>query len=355
MNYIFKIVDIIVFDVHTSVQPLLNLALVHPQFQFLVDPAKYAKQHDEASVPVVLGDLTIEPSLTKPKARNHFWRQCASISHGTAPDVWKLQIPFVCKATTVNLEFSTGLPKTRVLVLPSIYLSALGWSTSLHLRIFGAMSPSDLAGVVDGLRHDSRFVVEGATNKTLSDAFIALSNVVKRNLYVAVNPLYDRVTTPRHTVISIAKYDGALAAFSSAQMQQSDRAEIHSILFGHPMDLIQLAKNEEGHNFLLTQYAPYDFALTYFELGTLLWMQSPRRKGKRTSLWCLPSNVASCSMFLLELSGFWKITGLQAAANMTIKEVREAIKFTVNQLPTAYSNKFCGGFLAHHNELAIIA
>jgi hypothetical protein len=253
------------------------------------------------------------------------------------------------------VEFSAGLAKTNVLIFPSIYLSALGWSTSLHLRIFGALSPNDLIGVVGHLRNDPAFTVAGVAKRTLSDSFIALSDVVKRNLYVAANPLYDRVTTPRHSVISIAKYDGAPAAFDAAVMQASDRAEIHSILHGRSLTLAQLTENELGNCFLQTQYAAYDFALTYFELGSLLWMQSPRQKGKRNSLWCLPSNLAALSMYLLGLNGFWKITELQATATQTIKDLREAIRFTINQLGDAYSNKFCRAFLRHHNGLSKIA
>jgi len=353
MSYVFKIVDIIAFDVHTSVQPLLNPALVQPQFQFVLDPPAYVKQH-EGTEPFALGNLMLEPFSTKRKAVNHFWQRCASISHGATPDLWKLQIPFVCKAPAVAVEFSPGLAQAKAAVFPSIYLSALGWSTSLHVRVFGSMSPSDLIGLVGRLRNNRSFVVAGAPNKTLSEAFIALSGVVKRSLYVAADPLYDRVTTPRHTVISIAKFEGAPAAFAAAQMPDADRAEIHSILHGRTINLAQLAQNEAGPSFLQTQYSSYDFALTYFELGTLLWMQSPRQKGKRTSLWCLPANLGACSMFLLAMNGFWKSTELQAAANATTKDLRDAIRFTVNQLAAAYSNKFCRGFLAHHNELAKI-
>jgi hypothetical protein len=353
MKYMFKIVDIIVFDVHTAVRPLLDPALVQPQFQFLVDPAKYVKQHQQQA-PFVLGDFSVESLATKRQALNYFWQRCASISHGAAPDLWKLQIPFICETGKVTVEFSAGLANTKVLVFPSIYLSALGWSTSLHLRIFGALSPIDLIGVVGRLRNDPAFTVAGVAKRTLSDTFIALSNVVKRNLYLGTNPLYDRVTTPRHSVISVARYDGAPAAFDPSVMQASDRAEIHSILHGRSITLAQLTENELSNSFLQTQYAAYDFALTYFELGSLLWMQSPRQKGKRNSLWCLPSNLAALSMYLLGLNGFWKTTELQATANQTIKDLREAIRFTVNQLADAYSNKLCRAFLRQHKGLSKI-
>lgn len=353
MSYVFKIVDIIAFDVHTSIQPLLNPGLVRPQFQFVLDPAAYVKQH-AGTASFTLGKLTLEPFSTKRNAANHFWQRCASISHGAAPDLWKLQIPFLCTAPTVAVEFSSGLAQARAVVFPSIYLSSLGWCTSLHVRIFGSMTPSDLLGVVDRLRNDPSFLVAGNPNKTLSEAFIAFSSVVKQSLYVAANPLYDRVTTSRHTVISIAKFEGPPAAFAATQMPDAERAEIHSILHGRTINLAQLAKNEAEPSFLQTQYSSFDFALTYFGLGTFLWMQSPRQKGKRTKLWCLPSNLGLCSMFLLALNGFWKSTELQAGASPTIKDLRDAIRFTVNQLAAAYSNKFCRGFLTHHNELAKI-
>ena len=345
--------DIIAFDVHTSVQPLLNLGLVQPQFQFLLDPAAYVKQH-AGTAAFTLSKLTLEPFSLKHNATNHFWQRCASICHGAAPDLWKLQIPFASSVLGMVVGFSPGLPQARAVVFPTVYLSSMGWCTSLHVRIFGSMSSADFIGVVARLRNDPSFTIAGSVNKRLSDTFIALSSAVKQSLYIAANPLYDRVTTPRHTVISVAKFDGPLAAFAATQMPDPARAAIHSVLHGRTIDLAQLAKNEAKPSFLQTQYSNFDFALTYFELGTFVWMQSPREKSKRTALWCLPSNVALCSMFALALNGFWKSTELQAAASPAIKDLRDAIRFTVNQLPDAYSNKFCRGFLTHHNELAKI-
>ncbi len=353
MSYVFNIVDIIVFDVHTSVQPLLDPNLVRPEYQFVLDPEAYVKQH-AGTAPFTLGVLTLEPFSTKRNSANHFWRRCASISHGAAPDLWKLQIPFSCTTASVAVEFSPGLAKTRAVVFASIFLSSMGWCTSLHVRIFGSMTPGDLLGVVARLRNGPSFKIAGNANKKLSDAFVAMASVMKQSLYVASNPLYDRVTTPRHTVISIAKFAGPPAAFAAMQMPDAERAEIHSILCGRTIDLAQLARNEAGPCFLQTQYSDFDFALTYFELGTFLWMQSPRQKGKRTKLWCLPSNLGLCSMFLLSLNGFWKMTKMQAAASPSIKGLRNAIPFTLDQLSAAYSNKFCRGFLTQYKELTEI-
>ena len=42
-------------------------------------------------------------------------------------------------------------------------------------------------------------------------------------------------------------------------------------------------------------------------------------------------------------------------ATQTIKDLRGAIRFTINQLSDAYSNKFCRAFLRHHNGLSKIA
>lgn len=80
-------------------------------------------------------------------------------------------------------------------------------------------------------------------------------------------------------------------------------------------------------------------------------MQLPRLKRKRTSLWCPPSNLASCSVFLLGLSGFWKTTELQGRTAGLITDLRDAIRLTVNQLPDAYSNKFCRALVSNHNDL----
>jgi hypothetical protein len=87
VSYVFKIVDMIVFDAHTTVQPLQNTPLVKVPYQFLVDPAEYAKRHALTAV-FKAGSLTLEPISTKQSKTNHFWQRCASIAHGANPDTW---------------------------------------------------------------------------------------------------------------------------------------------------------------------------------------------------------------------------------------------------------------------------
>lgn len=132
------------------------------------------------------------------------------------------------------------------------------------------MSPPDLLSVVQDLQAGSSFAIAGAAKNRLSDVFITTAAAMKQELYGNANALYNRLTTGRHMVISIAKFDGEEKEFHAGDMDDSERAEIHSILLAKSIDVSQLGENVAKRAFLQTQYTPYEFALTYFEQGAFL-------------------------------------------------------------------------------------
>ncbi len=355
MPYTFRIVDIHAFDVHTSLPPLLNAAVLHPDFNFLLNPPDYVKQHSGTAA-FGAGGLTLSPLRSKKLDSSYFWRNCSRIWHGTSVDFWKLQIPFHCALPGMSIAFDSGLPKTTALAGSSVYLSSLGWSTTLHVRLFGAISPQDLLAVVRRFRTAASFTVANST-KSLSDIFREYSDTLRKNLYVPPSSVLDQATTHRHMVISIAKYDGQLACFSNpwtpggVRMSDAERAQILSVLLGQQLNIAGLAAREAKPDFLLQHYSEFDFALTDFGMGTLLWMQSPRKKKRHAALWCLATNIAASSMYMLSLANFLKSTEQTPPTATTVKTLREAIQFTVSQLGNSYSNRFCRGFLRNQSVL----
>ena len=355
MPYTFRIVDIHAFDVHTSLPPLLNAAVLHPDFNFLLNPADYVKQHSGTAA-FQAGTLTLDPLRSKKLNSSYFWKNCSRIWHGASVDFWKLQIPFHCTLPGMSLAFDPGLPKIRAFAASSIYLSSLGWSTSLHVRLFGAITPQDLLAIVRRLRTTASFTVAKSA-KSLSDIFRECSETLRKNLYVPPNSPLDQATTQRHMVISIAKHDGPLASFSNpltpggVRMSDAERAQLFSILLGQELNIAGLAAREAKPDFLLQHYSEFDFALTYFGMGTLLWIQSPRKKKRHAAPWCLATNIAASSMYMLGLANFLKSAEQTAPTATTVMTLREAIQFTVSQLGNSYSNRFCKGFLRNQSVL----
>ena len=178
--------------------------------------------------------------------------------------------------------------------------------------------------------------------------------MVKRNLYVAANPLYDRVTTPRHSVISIAKYDGAPAAFDASVMQASDRAEIHSILHGRSLTLAQLTENELSNCFLQTQYAAYDCA-HLLRTGQPVVDAISAAKGETKQPVVSAVKLSGTLYVSFGIERILEDHRTAGHSNPGDPRFARAIRFTINQLSDAYSNKFCRAFLRHHNGLSKIA
>jgi hypothetical protein len=350
MNQIFEIVDIIAFDVHTCIPPLQNPALVVPEFQFLLDPAAYAKQHGNAKEFSVRG-LTLDGLASKRYQSNFFWRQCASIYHDGTQDPWKLQIPFHCTMPISSIQFDAGLPNTRTILIPSLYLSSMGWSSSLHVRIFGSLGAAETYKLMVRLRKDKAFTVEKSP-MALSEVFSRFSETFKNNLYVPPPPRFDRPTTQRYIVLSFAKFRvSPVGSAPPGPMSDADRAEIHSMLLGRQIDIPELAINEQKQKYLQIDYSELDFMLTYFGIGTLIWMEDRSRPRGRSALWCLASNIGACSMYALTLADFLRSTEQTSKAAQKVAGLRDGIQYTVGQLGAAYSNRFCRGFLRSHTDL----
>jgi len=348
MNQVFEIVDIIAFDIHTSIQPLLNSAVGNPGFVFLFDPADYAKQHTSAA-PLPVAGFTLQGLASKRFQSSIFWRQCASILHGPSPDFWKLQIPFHCTPPNWKVEFAPNLPKTRATLIPSIYLSSMGWSTSLHVRVFGSLTSGDLFNLVAHFRNDPSFLV-AKSPKRLSDIFKSVAEMLKKKLYVPPPP-GDWATTQRYMVVSIAKFKQSSTSSAGTAMSDADRAELHSIILGRQIGIQGFPNSLAKPGFLQVNYNDSDFSLTYFGFGTILWVEGQDRPRRRSTLWCLASNLGACSMYMLSLADFLKITEQTAAPAPNVTELRKGIQFTLSQLGSAYNNRFCREFLHAHRDL----
>jgi len=78
------------------------------------------------------------------------------------------------------------------------------------------------------------------------------------------------------------------------------RANPFSVLLGQQLNIAGLAAREAKPDFLLHALFGFDFALTDFGMGTLLWMQSPRRENAMPLSGAFATNIAASSMYNAE-------------------------------------------------------
>lgn len=355
MSYVFEIIDIFAFDVHTAVPPLLNPNLVQPDFRFLVDPALYASAH-AGKKSFQAGGLAVKPVSSDTKHPNYFWNYYSSIRHDLVNvDFWKLQTPFLCTPQSFDVTFATGSQVIRSKVQAVIYVNGLGWSSNVHIRLLGKMGPDDAIAQVGRARTTQSFGLRGS-QLALSNLFGAISREFRKALYGPVDPLVDQLTADRRIIVSIAKYTGPQAGYLTdwsgvPQMPDADRALMHSIWLGNKMDSSDVIDRESAKSFLRTQFNAYDFALTYFDAGSFVFMQKSDKKRKRTTLWCLASNIRSCTLATVTLQKFLARTDGISEPKEPLKTLRDAIPFTLRELGSSYRNAFCKTLFMHHSQI----
>src|SRR6185437_4708687 len=99
------------------------------------------------------------------------------------------------------------------------------------------------------------------------------------DLFIDLGTAEDVAKTPRHMVVSLSQFDGPIQSYRPSEysddqrMPDADRALMHSILLGEKITIPDLAKRESGKKFMLTQFGRANFAISYFDIGTFLFMQ----------------------------------------------------------------------------------
>ncbi len=356
MAYKFQAIDISFFDFHMMIDPLINPASIKSDFSFLVDPPAYNQQYLSA-VTVQTPAMDITPLKWRFLNYHHFWKYYQTIwSNGGVYDFWKLQMPFIGETNQgTKLGFDPGLPGIEGKVKATVFLTSMGWSTNLDIHLQGEMTPDMVSKLVSKLSKGGagNFRING-TPSNLPGVFEYFSGLLHKDVYAA--NIIDSLKIKRHTIITLSSFTGPVAYYSltnrsGKQMPAADRALFHSILKGTPVSFADVIGLENPRKFLLTQYynGP-DFALTYFDLGTLLFMQQSalfsgeRDRLRSSKMRCHASNIRNYLLMALDLHHFCRDTKKIAETNPNVKALRDAALVTLQDMPTKYTNQFCQSF-----------
>jgi hypothetical protein len=361
MAYEFQAVDISVFDYHEMLAPLTGPGLTRPAFNFLTDPAQYDAFY-KAGQAIQSAHFDARPLPWRTLSFHHFWKHYQTIWYpGGQPEFWKLQMPVICKPRGAEFEVVTGLPGVTGRVRPTVFLFPHGWSNNLDISLRGRMTADELRDFVGRLLRQKAavFTVDGVAADgapmqkqpmTLPQVFSLLSAQLGKDVYVP--NLVSTLRLKHYAVITLAEFDGEQIRYylsqrpGTSQMPEAGRRVMHAILGGEPVSVAQLLgmeRRQAGHRrFLLTRFNEADFAITYFDYGTLVFWQETSVAGfqppQKKEMRCRSSNLRNYLIMTHALLWFYKDTA--AEKDPKVVALRGHVATDLQQMPSKFINPF---------------
>jgi len=362
MPYQFQQVEIRAFDFHLMLAPLAGGIQPKAAFNYLVDPNLYNQQYN-AGAQTNTASLSFTPLHWRTLNFHHFWKHYQTIQSagGGKYDFWKLQMPFV---GTIKgpINLLTGSPNINGTVEAGIFLSSIGWSSSLNISIEGQLTTPQLSEFVGKLSNKPAALFgAGGKQLTLPELFEYLGNLVLSEVYEPKS--IDTIKIKRQLIVCPFAATGPVAHYPANQVgakriSTADRASLHSIIQGAPVSFADVGVLEKEKKFLPTQfYNGPDFALTYFDKGTLLFMLDtvigggPHRAAMQSKLNCLLTNIRNYLVITLDLYNFCQATANNPNLDAKTKALRSDLVFTLQKIPENYSNHFCQAFHANFTPI----
>jgi hypothetical protein len=355
MAYEFRRIDLRIFDFHLSLGPLVAAAQVNKPMAFLTDPDAYRQQFN--APPFVCGDFRIRPLRQKSRTYHHFWKYYTA-SDGDF-DPWLLLVPFLCEPTSGKLSVAAPGKGVRAFARPATYLFPFGWSNTIEMSLQGKMDPATVQDYIGKLRNskDGPFQLQGK-DLGLSDVFKQYSAQLMKACFVKGTAAPDFRKVDRHILVGITHFDGDIAPYKSRDaaipaMPAADRATFHSLLLGEAVDISRVVSAENSKEFLLTRYRGAGFALSYFEKGSLIFLQDSAKDPKnREALRCLLSNMLFCMMMMRALLNFHIWPDSQSAdAHSLLGRARDSAKQRLLTIPDRYRSPLCRTWFQHYAPL----
>jgi hypothetical protein len=151
-------------------------------------------------------------------------------------------------------------------------------------------------------------------------------------------------------VVSLNNFTGDLTEYK--QMSAADQALLRSILFGEDFNALQAIEAQRSAPLTLVEISqPYNFALTEFERGTLIFLQrDAQRPDREAAVHCFAHNVRDALMTIFTLLNFYK-DAKSPDPQSTLGILSEQTKNTLCGLREAYPNQLCEFFFLHHNGI----
>lgn len=342
----------------------------------MLEPAAYNELYSKGQ-PVSNGKLIFRP-LNCSLLDNHFWSAYQSISAGQPGvllacakskrthqrisaaqpcDFWQLQMPLVCRNALPDVTLAAQAQGRRLKLNAEIYLSAIGWSTHLEIRIETRARLADPVDTLNQLmnRADTPppFTIDGRGVR-LTDVFRRAEERLRAEVYAPDAEPHRKMQIPRQWVISPNKlHEDRRQPLEWEELPDGDKIEAFCLLYGKKLEIDKVSKYEK--DVLFTKISGPNFALTDFNKGTFVCLQREALDPARPAApHCIAANIRNLTMMAYRNWRFFD-EAQGSPAGSPAEALAERAKGIIKQLPKAYRNQFCQQLLAHHKELQRIA
>jgi len=369
----FHMVDILAFDLHTVVQPLGDPSMLRNNFQFLSDPPLYRKQY-EIKQPVRSESFEISPFAQSVFNENNFWNFYSTIRHDaqqSKPDYWKLQVPFACKLLKTTIKSIFADKSIQVKLRPQIFISAIGWSTTINIRLKGDISVPCLVEFVGKLRGkvsagDPRIFDLNGHREPLWKLYTDVQKKLFSEVYSTQKKPAETRMLDRYILISPLRFSGPIKYFRNEsttypEMSDKERAAMLSLLYGEPLSVERFMEEYNASKFSVVPFhdGGPEFALSEFKKGTFLFMQETAQVGStrhsRTTrrLGCFTSNIRTIVKMVMMLHHFCSSneTKRYASSDPKIGSLLADVKSDLADLRSRYQHDFCKFLFTNNTSL----
>jgi hypothetical protein len=316
------------------------------EFKFLELPALYNELYNK-KLPITTESFCFKPLTATSIQKNKLWKAYINFSD----DHWALQTPLVGHfKRSLDIDLMAPFDCTTDISV-WVYLSSLGWSTNVDIRLRGNLIKNDIIDLIGRLRstpNREQMPFKWAGPKSLTDIFIQCQNTLAKEVYHS--PSFRGKEYMRHFVISVNRFSGEITPFH--RMTHAEKGLLLRLLFGvniNATDYIEIEQNSEDGPYKHSKIdiSGPNFAITSFKHGTFLFIQKTRFEGQ---VHCLHKNVRD--MIMLALTKLDFIGETKGASSETLLgTLAENSLNNLKRLQQNYSNKFCQGFFEKHGSL----
>jgi hypothetical protein len=350
----FHEVRIVMFDVNTTLTPLVSPGCLHEPMKFLAAGADYNTWY-EARSSARHGGLVVRPLPAKVFDHNHFWKNYRGIGGASLhPDYWSLQVPALAALPSMKLTVSTGDSAFTAIVRPVTFLSSIGWSTNLCFTLLGDITPSALTGFMSGLRTGSLMTIDGAS-ASASGVFKTISSRLSAAVFDPACGRVHTVAVPSYAVIGVTSYSGSGVATGGGSKPLTDagRAMLFGVLQGQSYTPEAWAA-ARGSYLAREVGTRGTCAITDFQKGTIIFMPVDALRNDLAlhdsrQLQCVTSNVARAMMMTLMGAKFHaNAAGIDTP---TVAGLRTSVQRNIVGMAKAYDNPIFGTWAAKHGAI----
>lgn len=360
--YLFRDVYLQFFDIQTIPNFLQapDSDPPSPDFKFLTGKRSYNFRQSQLSAPDAPAtgfrtpSFVIQPYPSKQLKSSHFWTiLTACLPEGVS--YWDAQIPFYLRLLKNDLCLAPGLaaPTDQVEVDTFLWLSAIGWSCHVKIRLRTNKSTDQLAAFSEKLRdrNNNAFLLNGRPI-SLKGIFELYANALVNDGFIPARNHVQAENFWHQAFVDIIRVGGMSTSLSS--MKPLDLNKLLKVLFPRHPPVKPGGSLSQVPNLLVTDVDPdnpfHNFSLTDFNAGSFTFLQAEAlQSGREAPLMCYAHNTADCFCTCLTWLNYIRLIDVKTASPL-VKRLVTSGKALLHCLSQRFHNRTCVGMFKNHAD-----